>query len=62
MDSIVYNGETFDIESGLTVDDVRASMRQVYASVVNANIESSDNGNGSKTWTITERGGDKGSL
>ena len=62
MDTILYNGEEFEVEAGLTADDVRASMTQVYASVANAHIERRVNENGTITWVITERGGDKGSV
>lgn len=60
MDTILYNGEEFEVESGLTAQDVKASMTQVYASVANAHIEQRKNDSGTTTWVVTERGGDKG--
>jgi len=59
-DTIRYQGEDYEIEHGVTADDVRSSMTQVFSSVINANIERSANEDGSNTWLITERGGDKG--
>lgn len=59
-DTIIYNGEEFEIQSGLTEADIRESMSQIYASVGTANIEKVDNGDGTFTWRITERAGDKG--
>jgi hypothetical protein len=55
MDNIHYNGEVYEIETGLSAEDVRASMSQVFASVANAAINRIEDG-----WMITERGGDKG--
>jgi len=59
-DVVKYNGDEFDIESGLTEEDVRLSMSQVFASAGNAGFAKTDNGDGTATWTMTEAGGDKG--
>ncbi len=63
LDTILYNGEEYEVETGLTAQDVRASMTQVFASVANASIEKRPNETGgNSTWVITERGGDKGLI
>lgn len=59
-DLILYNGEEYDIQSGLTEDEIRESMNQVVASAKNAHIEKTLRDDGTYLWTITERGGDKG--
>lgn len=61
-DVVVYNGEEFEIESGLTEADVRASMQQIFASAGHAKITKTKNGDGSVVWSMTESGGDKGSC
>jgi hypothetical protein len=60
QDLIVYNGESYDIETGLTMDEIRESMNQVVASAKNAHIEATLRDDGTTLWTVTEKGGDKG--
>ena len=60
MDTVVYNGEEFEIESGLTEADIRESMKQIFASAAHAKITKTQNASGKFTHTFTERGGDKG--
>lgn len=59
-DTIVYNGEEFEVQQGLTVADIRESMSQVYASISTADVQKIDNDDGTYTYRITERAGDKG--
>lgn len=59
-DTIKYNGDEFAIQSGLTEADIRESMSTIYASVGTADIEKTANDDGSFTWRISERAGDKG--
>lgn len=59
-DIVSYNGEEFDIESGLSEEDVRLSMKQIFASAGHAIITKTTNADGSVTWNMSEAGGDKG--
>ena len=60
MDTIVYNGEELEIQSGLKEEDVRESVAHIFASASNAHIEKNVGEGGTVTWVLTERGGDKG--
>jgi len=62
QDVVNYQGEEYDIPTGLTEGDVRASMGQIYPSAGNAKITKVTNDDGTSTWNMTESGGDKGSL
>lgn len=61
-DVVVYNGEEFEIEPGLTEGDVRVSMQQIFASAGHARITKTKNSDGTVTWNMSEAGGDKGSC
>ena len=60
QDIVSYNGEEFEIESGLTEADVRISMQQISAAAGHARIQKVQNADGTVTWRMTEAGGDKG--
>ncbi|GAG19314.1 unnamed protein product, partial [marine sediment metagenome] len=60
QDLILFNGEEYDIPTGLTDDEIRESMNQVVASAKNAHIERTLREDGTTLYTLTEKGGDKG--
>ena len=60
MDTVIFNGEDFEIQGGLKEADVRESMAHIFASAANADIEKVVDEDGNVTWILEERGGDKG--
>jgi hypothetical protein len=60
MDTVIFNGEDFEIQSNLKEDEVRESMAHIFPSAANALIERVEDEKGAVTWLFEERGGDKG--
>lgn len=61
MDTVKFNGEEFEIQSGLTAEDIKESMKHVMPAAANARVEKQVDASGNVTWLLTEQGGDKGS-
>lgn len=59
-DLIKFNDDLYDVDSGLTVEEVRAALRALYPSVENAVISFTNNDNGTRTWLVKEKPGEKG--
>jgi len=60
QDLILFNGEEYDIPTGLTDEEIREAMNQVAASAKNAHIEKTLREDGTYLVIMTEKGGDKG--
>lgn len=58
-DIVKFNGEDFDIDSGLTAEEVKESMSQFFPSAIEASVERLES-NGSVTWILREKPGEKG--
>ena len=59
-DIVKFKGEMFEIESGLTEEEVLESMKQLFPSAADASVRVEMNADGSKTWHLTDKPGEKG--
>lgn len=64
QDVIAYQGEDYDVETGLTEADVVLALRQVVGGLANATasyeIRTDSEGREYKYWTVRDGGGTKG--
>lgn len=59
-DKVIFNGEEFEVESGLTEAQIREGMEEMYPAIAHARSTKEANGDGSFTWRFAEVVGTKG--
>ena len=60
QDVVKFNGDEYDIQTGLSAEDVKESMKVILPSAANADVDKQVDSDGNVTWILSERGGDKG--
>lgn len=60
MDTVVFQGVSYQLPSGHTEQEIRAALSEQAPAIVHAALSTFQNADGSVTWEFSEQAGTKG--